>query len=136
MNNLGFNIHRAEGGKREPVNGQLIAGSSLRVGAGITIESGQSYAWWDKGIADCGSEISGCRKAAYWLEDVDLNGQSTWHGPFTASQLAGKQRPARVETTRTLAALSLSEALSAPAESRAILLQPWARAPLAKSSRS
>jgi peptidase C25-like protein len=157
VDNLGFNIYRDiyldGGGKREPVNGQLIAGSALRVGAGINIESGQSYAWWDKGIADCGSRIADCQKdkgiadcgsriadcqkdkgiadcgsriadcqkAAYWLEDIDLNGRSTWHGPFTAVQPAGKQRPAAVEKARTLAALSISETSSAPVESRAAL---------------
>ncbi len=125
VDNLGFNIYRDiyldGGGKREIVNGQLIAGSALRVGAGIKIESGESYAWWDKGIADCGSRIADCQKAAYWLEDVDLNGQSTWHGPFTAAQPAADQRPATVEKARTLAALSISEAPSVPVESRAAL---------------
>ncbi|MEK6303498.1 MAG: C25 family cysteine peptidase [Acidobacteriota bacterium] len=131
VDNLGFNLYRDEGGKPARINLQPIAGSALRIGQGITVGSGCAYTWWDKTLADCGSQIADCLKAAYWLEDLDLNGQSTWHGPFTAAQPAGKQRPANVEKIRTLAALSISEAPSpsVPVESRAALASDSALSP-------
>jgi Peptidase family C25/Putative binding domain, N-terminal len=128
VDNLGFNLYRDEGGKPARINSQPIAGSALRIGQGITVGSGFAYTWWDKGIADCGSPIADCQ-TAYWLEDVDLSGQSTWHGPFTAAQPAGKQRPAAVEKARTLAALSISEAPSVPVESHATLSSGSALSP-------
>ncbi len=83
VNNLGFNIYREENGKRELVTKQLIAGSALT--AGLSLRSGIAYSWWDS---------SASRTAAYWLEDIDLNGQTTWHGPFYAKQVGGTP-PAR-----------------------------------------
>jgi len=41
------------------------------------MESGQGYAWMDD------KPIAGAR---YWVEDIDMNGQSSWHGPLTASK--------------------------------------------------
>jgi hypothetical protein len=78
--NLGFNLYRDDGGKREAVNAQLVAGSALTTGA--SLRAGQSYAWWDASPAS--------PSAAYWLEDVDLAGHSSWHGPFYARQAGGK----------------------------------------------
>jgi len=94
VDNLGFNIYREDGGKCELVNRQLIAGSALITGSGVVMQAGQSYAWWDKGIADCASRIADCKSMQYWLEDVDLNGRSTWHGPFF-SKFVGGAGPAR-----------------------------------------
>jgi hypothetical protein len=73
--NLGFRLYRDDAGKRKPVNAQLIAGSALT--AGTTLLAGRSYSWWDscESAGDCGN-------AAYWLEDINLKGSSTWHGPF------------------------------------------------------
>jgi hypothetical protein len=71
--NLGFQVYREEDGKRVPVNSQLIAGSSLTAGYRSVLKAGESYTWWDKSQA---------KDAVYWLEDVDLSGASTWHGPF------------------------------------------------------
>lgn len=76
--NLGFNIYREESGARTLVNQQLVAGSALV--AGSTLRAGQAYAWWDK---------TQNKAAAYWLEDIDLGGQSTWHGPFFATEVGG-----------------------------------------------
>ncbi len=77
--NLGFRIHREEGGKRSPVNSQLIAGSSLTAGYRSVLKSGEYYAWLDKVTA---------QGAMYWLEDIDLNGTSKWHGPFAVQAAA------------------------------------------------
>jgi subtilisin-like proprotein convertase family protein len=78
--NLGFNLYRDEGGIRTRINNQLIAGTALIAGFKVAIQSGESYSWVDKPLSKSGQ---------YWLEDVDLNGKSTWHGPLLANQLAG-----------------------------------------------
>jgi hypothetical protein len=113
--NLGFNIYRDDGTTRTQVNSQLIAGSALS--AGSTLLAGQSYGWWD---------VSMPEGASYWLEDIDLKGQSTLHGPFSPGRIGGKP------PTRSRAAL-LSELgnksvpdQSVTVEARAPLLQPSA----------
>ncbi len=78
--NLGFNLYREEGGKRQAVNAQLVAGSALTTEAALL--AGRHYAWWDA--------APGSPSTAYWLEDVDLDGQATWHGPFYVKQATGK----------------------------------------------
>ncbi|HET8677934.1 MAG TPA: hypothetical protein VFO63_19190, partial [Blastocatellia bacterium] len=77
--NLGFNIYRDEAGRRTPVNSQIVAGSALT--AGSTLVAGRSYAWPD---------IFKGQGANYWLEDIDLNLGSTWHGPFYVKPAEGK----------------------------------------------
>ncbi|MEK6299798.1 MAG: C25 family cysteine peptidase [Acidobacteriota bacterium] len=83
VRNLGFNIYRDEGGKRTQVNPQLIAGGALLAGSDTVLKSGKSYSWWI-------SSASGKSASQLWLEDVDLSGQSTWHGPIGAKQVGGK----------------------------------------------
>jgi subtilisin-like proprotein convertase family protein len=78
--NLGFYLYCDEGGKRRRVNTQLIAGTALGAGLGVVIRSGEKYSWWDQPASKTGQ---------YWLEDVDLNGKSTWHGPFFAKSIDG-----------------------------------------------
>jgi hypothetical protein len=80
VDNLGFNVYRDDGGKRTRVNSHLIAGSALQVGPGTNLKSGRSYAWTDTSAKDGDN-------ARYWLEDVALDGRSTWHGPITADKL-------------------------------------------------
>jgi len=123
VNNLGFNLHREEGGKLTLVNSQLIAGSALVVGQGVEVRSGYSYTWWDEKIPDCQLPIADCQSVRYWLEDVDLNSHSTWHGPFAAVASGDKQRPASVEQARLLASLVTSERDSAAVEPRATLIR-------------
>jgi Peptidase family C25. len=81
-NNLGFNLYREEGGQRTRLTPQLVAGSALVAGNGVRLTAGRSYAWWDK------SQSS--KNAVYWLEEVDLQGQSTWHGPVSLDQVGGQ----------------------------------------------
>ncbi len=100
--NLGFNVYRDEGSGRKLVNQQLVAGSALT--AGFPMSAGQSYTWWDRGIANCGLPNADCRNTAYWLEDIDLKGMSTWHGPFLVEP-AGSASPSRSEAA-TLSGLA------------------------------
>jgi hypothetical protein len=67
MNNLGFHLYRAAAadGPRTRITDTLLAG----MGTG----DGQSYAWTDGSLPESG--------AYYWLEDVDLDGTRTLHGP-------------------------------------------------------
>jgi hypothetical protein len=78
--NLGFNLYRDEAGKRTRLNPQLVAGSALT--AGSTLGAGAAYSWKDD------TETKDAA-ATYWLEDIDLSGQSTWHGPFYATRVDG-----------------------------------------------
>ncbi len=81
--NLGFNVYREVGGRRELINRAMIAGSSLRTNANL-VATGDNYNWTDN------SPKAG---AVYYLEDIDMKGNSTLHGPvspkikFSASSL-------------------------------------------------
>lgn len=81
--NLGFNIYRDENGSRVRVTPDLVAGSALFVGARTVLGAGRSYTWRD-------TEGQAGPNAQYWLEDINLNGTSTWHGPIRAT-VSGKQ---------------------------------------------
>jgi predicted outer membrane repeat protein len=80
VDNLGFNIYRDEDGKRALVNPQIVAGSALLAGSGVTLSSGRSYGWWDPGATS---------RAQYWVEDLDLNGGKTIHGPIAVKNIGG-----------------------------------------------
>jgi hypothetical protein len=82
IDNLGFNLYRDEGGKRVPLNSQIVAGLALVAGSGVTMRAGQSYAWWDGTSSNPGAQ--------YWLESIDLKGQSEWHGPFSSKFNGGE----------------------------------------------
>lgn len=81
--NLGFNIYREVAGKRTLVTPDLVAGSALRTGASTKLAAGQSYGWWDKSAGEQ-------QDARYWLEEVDINGLRTMHGPFDVHRTGGK----------------------------------------------
>jgi hypothetical protein len=71
------------GGRRVRVNKGVVAGSALKVGAATELRAGDGYAWWDAGASAA---------AQYWIEDVDLNGKRTLHGPFVPVAGAGDGR--------------------------------------------
>jgi hypothetical protein len=72
IDNLGFHIYREENGQLYQVPPELIAGSAFITGPGTVLRSGYSFSWWDS---------SSLSPASYWLEDWDLNGKRTMHGP-------------------------------------------------------
>jgi len=76
VSTLGFNIYREENGVKTRVNSQLVAGSALLAGPTTNLTAGLSYSW-------CDVLPSGTSGVTYWLEDVDLNGNRTLHGPVT-----------------------------------------------------
>ncbi|MEK6409231.1 MAG: C25 family cysteine peptidase [Acidobacteriota bacterium] len=113
-NNLGFNVYREVNGKRTRVTPQLIAGSALLTGVGTSLAAGRSYYWWDDTPQRKG-------KAQYWLEEIDLNGQSKWHGPILAGRsLDPSPPPGRGGGSMLLSSLSRSSSsFSNPVERRA-----------------
>jgi hypothetical protein len=87
VDNLGFNIYREENGERTKINPQMVAGSALLAGPGTPVTSGAQYSWWDN--------FSGDKLGVqYWVEDIDLNGTTTLHGPFRATWEGGRPAPA------------------------------------------
>ena len=77
IDNLGFHVYREVGGERVRLTPALIAGSGLLAERGMAVATEQAYAWWDEGANRTTPGVT------YWLEDVDLDGTSTWHGPVT-----------------------------------------------------
>ena len=65
--NLGFNVYREAGGKRELLNPAAIAGTALRSSATLQARSA-GYSWTDD------KPVSG---ALYYLEDIDMKGIRT-----------------------------------------------------------
>jgi hypothetical protein len=77
VNNLGFNLYREQKGKRTRLNPSPLAGSALIAGQHTRLTAGRSYSWLDRSSKN--------RDAEYWLEDIDLNGKRTLHGPIAAN---------------------------------------------------
>jgi hypothetical protein len=75
VSNLGFRLWRQDGAERTLLNESPVAGSALFVGADTELSAGRSYRWLD-------GEAKGREGASYWIEALDLSGESTWHGPI------------------------------------------------------
>jgi hypothetical protein len=83
--NLGFNIYRAEKRGLTRINPDILAGSALVTGA-APLTAGKSYGWWDDTPA-------GKRGALYYIEDIDVNGTHTLHGPVAPVSVGGDPPP-------------------------------------------
>ncbi len=94
IDNLGFHVYREIAGVKTRVTSALVAGSGLTLGPGTPSNGERNYAFWDLDAA------AADETAAYWLEDVDLNGHSTWHGPV--SPVAGGVNMPPVQTSNAL----------------------------------
>jgi uncharacterized repeat protein (TIGR01451 family) len=76
--NLGFHVYRqTPSGPREQVNRHIIPGGSLMTKKNF--EGMRTYRFVDR-------NPKGMSFAQYWIEDVDLNGIRTIHGPITPVQ--------------------------------------------------
>lgn len=74
VDNLGFNVHRQlSGGAQEKLNEHIIVGSAFMTGP--QANGPRSYRFMDK------KPPAGF--VQYWIEDIDLDGTSTMHGPIT-----------------------------------------------------
>jgi uncharacterized repeat protein (TIGR01451 family) len=98
--NLGFNVYREENGNRVRMNPSMIAGSALLMRGALPKHAGRSYSW-----IDASAEAPG---ASYWLEDVDVNGARTMHGPVAVQ--AGTQPASDAPATETRMLNQLSQA--------------------------
>ena len=115
VNNLGFHVYREEGGQLLRLTPDLVAGSALRYRAG-TLTAGYSYSWLD--VSPLHSALSTDR---YWLEDVDLSGKKTWHGPV--SPVFSDQPLPRKSQSALLSQLARMQAQADPESSRIQALQ-------------
>ena len=82
LHNLGFNIYREQSGNRVALNSSLIAGSALLMSGAMPQHSSKTYTWIDSS--------SSTASGAYWLEDVDVNGTRTMHGPVSVDASFGQ----------------------------------------------
>jgi len=70
--NLGFHVYREDSSGRHRVDSSLIAGSALLLRGSRPQHAAKTYHWIDsQPVVD----------AIYWIEDVDINGTRTLHGP-------------------------------------------------------
>jgi len=97
--NLGFNIYREQGGERIQLNSSLIAGSALLMSGALPKHSGKTYSWF----------LSAGAGGAYWLEDVDVNGTRTLHGPVTAEAAASSQQSSQLTADTTVMLSQLNQ---------------------------
>ena len=79
VDNLGFNIYKEVAGKRSLATPAFVAGSALLASSSVEFTAGKPYVWVDKQAAP---------DTVYWIEDIDLNGTRTMHGPVATQ--AGK----------------------------------------------
>jgi uncharacterized repeat protein (TIGR01451 family) len=79
--NLGFNIYREDASGRTRLNPSLIAGSALLLRGSLPQHAAKIYRWIDPQPA---------RDAAYWIEDVDINGTRGTHGPAYVESPSGE----------------------------------------------
>ena len=96
--NLGFNVYRELNGNRVRMNSSVIAGSALLMSGALPKHSGRSYEWIDP--------AAGVSGASYWLEDIDVNGTRTMHGPVFATSGMAAGGDATAEVARTFRQLS------------------------------
>ena len=73
--NLGFHIYREDGAGRQRISPSLIAGSALLLRGTKPQHAAKAYRWVDS------HPTAG---ASYWIEDADINGTRTLHGPAYA----------------------------------------------------
>jgi hypothetical protein len=78
VSNLGFHIYREKSGEKVRLTGAPIKGASLLLGPDSERMNGFSYRWTDRN--------AGPEEIRYWIEDLDLNGSTTMHGPVIARE--------------------------------------------------
>ncbi len=101
--NLGFHVYREDGSGRHRVDPALIAGSALLLRGSKPQHAAKTYASIDSQPAP---------DATYWLEDVDINGTKTLHGPVYVESVSADQASSfglRDTTTTAKVSPSLSK---------------------------
>ena len=100
--NLGFHVYREDGLGRHRVDPALIAGSALLLRGSKPQHAAKTYAAIDAQPSP---------NAAYWLEDLDINGTRTLHGPVYAEIVTTEQ--AQTESyAKNVSGLAVSPSLT------------------------
>ena len=105
IHNLGFNIYRDQNGTKIRLNSSLIAGAALMMNGALPKHTGRRYAWIDPATSQS--------TVLYWLEDVDVDGTRTMHGPVSVSNQGSADTSVPAEA-RTLNQVAQSEPPSTP----------------------
>jgi uncharacterized repeat protein (TIGR01451 family) len=82
--NLGFHLYREGAQGRQRIDPSAIAGSALYMRGGLPQHRAKTYQWVD---------VQGGSQFAYWLEDLDVNGTRTMHGPIYVDSVAPNSEP-------------------------------------------
>jgi uncharacterized repeat protein (TIGR01451 family) len=91
VRNLGFHLYREDSTGRHRLDPSLIAGSALVLRGGRPQHAAKTYQWID---------TAGDAQSSYSIEDVDLNGTRTMHGPVQADAASGASASAFSEGNR------------------------------------
>jgi hypothetical protein len=85
VDNVGFRLYREQNGQRVRITSSLVPGTALigLLGRGAST-GGRTYTWSDT-AAPPPAAPPGAAPVQYWLEDVELHGKSTWHGPIAVA---------------------------------------------------
>lgn len=116
--NLGFNVYREGANGRVRLNNRLIAGSAFLSNAAMT--AGRTYRWRD-------SVPAGKSDARYYVEEINLNGESKWHGPIISGDIMGTIKDVDYDLAQSATIDELgngSSALSATAAMEPRVTQP------------
>jgi hypothetical protein len=76
VDTVGFRLYREQNGVRVKITSSIVPGTAL-IGMGRGASNGdREYSFSDNAPSTDAGPVQ------YWLEDVDLKGRSTWHGPI------------------------------------------------------
>ena len=128
--NLGYSIYRVQDGKRVAITPSLVAGSALVAGNATRLTAGLSYVWYDQvpGVRGQGSAVRDQKSSpTYWLEDVDLNGTRTLHGPIAVTECdRGDARCKQLgERSRLLRELTNPQSAVSTQQANGVQLSSW-----------
>jgi len=119
--NLGFNVYREQDGSRVRMNSSVIAGSGLLMRGALPKHAGRSYAWIDSSPSSA--------SASYWLEDIDVNGTHTLHGPISVQAGPDVSSVASVAETRMLNQLNQAPPAAAPVGEKSHIVETMPQPP-------
>src|SRR5207248_6043521 len=87
VDNVGFRVYREQNGQRVRITSSLVPGTAL-IGTGRGASTGgRTYTWSDPALPGDSGPVQ------YWLEDVDLKGKSTLHGPIIPAPTTPQPQP-------------------------------------------
>jgi hypothetical protein len=91
-------VYREQDGGQFRINPSIVGGSALLMKGALSKHASRSYAWIDSS--------PGAATASYWLEDIDVNGTRTMHGPISVQAGASAESDSSAAQTRLLSQLN------------------------------